>query len=139
MARRRRRRTTAAGGLGGLLAVILIGGFLLLRSNPTLLANLPPSVRTIVNSINLPTAAPAPGGQQPAGNGQIGVRTKSSGCQAANALPDTGCTPGAVFPGVTTAQICQSGYAGSVRNVPDSEKNDVYAEYGITSHASGQY
>jgi hypothetical protein len=27
----------------------------------------------------------------------------------------------------------------SVRNVPDSEKNQVYAEYGITSHAPGQY
>jgi hypothetical protein len=26
-----------------------------------------------------------------------------------------------------------------VRNVPDSEKNQDYAEYGITSHATGQY
>jgi hypothetical protein len=26
-----------------------------------------------------------------------------------------------------------------VRNVPTSEKNQVYAEYGIASHISGQY
>jgi hypothetical protein len=32
-----------------------------------------------------------------------------------------------------------SGYSRSVRNVPDSEKNQVYAEYGITHHTTGQY
>lgn len=59
-------------------------------------------------------------------------------CQYQLPYPDANCTPGAVF-NVTADQVCTPGYASSVRNVPQSEKNQVYAEYGITSHASGQY
>ena len=70
---------------------------------------------------------------------QFGVQTKTSACQAQNGLPDSACTPGAIFADATTSQICQSGYASSVRNVPTSEKDQVYAEYGITSHYTGQY
>lgn len=70
---------------------------------------------------------------------QIGQRTKTSGCQANGPLPDSACTPGAIFASVTKDQVCQSGYAKSVRDVPDSEKNQVYAEYGITSHSPGEY
>jgi hypothetical protein len=43
------------------------------------------------------------------------------------------------MPNVTKADICKSGYASSVRNVPDSVKNAVYAAYGIKSHTPGQY
>lgn len=68
-----------------------------------------------------------------------GVRTKTSGCVAHDGLPDSQCTPGAIFPDVTAQQVCKSGYASSVRNVPTSEKNQVYAEYGITHHATGEY
>jgi len=32
-----------------------------------------------------------------------------------------------------------SPFGGVQRNVPESEKRQVYAEYGIRSHASGQY
>ena len=70
---------------------------------------------------------------------QFGVQTKTSGCQAHNGLPDSACTPGAIFPDATTDKICVSGYASSVRNVPTSEKDQAYAEYGITSHYTGQY
>ncbi|HZC05861.1 MAG TPA: HNH endonuclease signature motif containing protein [Ktedonobacterales bacterium] len=70
---------------------------------------------------------------------QFGVQTKTSGCQAHNGLPDSACTPGAIIASATVSQICQSGYASSVRNVPTSEKNQVYAEYGIASHYSGEY
>jgi hypothetical protein len=70
---------------------------------------------------------------------QFGVQTKTSGCQARGALPDPDCTPGAIFPNATKDQICQSGYASSVRNVPISEKDQAYAEYGIASHYPGQY
>ena len=70
---------------------------------------------------------------------QFGVQTKTSGCQAHNGLPDSACTPGAIIASATTNQICQSGYASSVRNVPTSEKDHVYAEYGIASHFSGEY
>src|SRR5262249_31046722 len=43
------------------------------------------------------------------------------------------------IPTATVAQICQPGYSSSVRDVPQSEKDQVYAEYGITSHTTGQY
>src|ERR1019366_334698 len=53
-------------------------------------------------------------------------------------LDDLRVTPGVTFH-VTVATICRSGYSTSVRNVPESEKNQVYAEYGITHHTTGQY
>ena len=73
------------------------------------------------------------------GSAHFGKQTKTSGCMANGALPDSACTPGAIFPNVTTQQICQSGYASSVRNVPTSEKDQVYAEYSIYHHYAGQY
>ena len=69
----------------------------------------------------------------------IGQRTKTASCVAVGASPDVGCSPGAVFAGVTAAQICVAGYSSKVRNVPESEKQAVYAEYGIASHQPGQY
>jgi hypothetical protein len=68
-----------------------------------------------------------------------GVQTKTSGCRARGALEDPACTPGDIIKTATKAKICVSGYAGSVRNVPTSEKNQVYAEYGVKSHTTGQY
>lgn len=60
-------------------------------------------------------------------------------CHAQNALPDASCTPGAAFANATVSQICKAGYAHSVRNVPQSEKDKVFAEYGVTQHATGTY
>lgn len=68
-----------------------------------------------------------------------GVQTKTSGCAAQGALQDSACTPGDIFPNATTDQICTPGYSRSVRDVPISEKDQVYASYGITHHVSGQY
>lgn len=62
-----------------------------------------------------------------------------SSCQINGAYPDANCTPGNVFSSVTTNQVCTPGYAETVRHVSQSVKNEVYAEYGITSHSSGQY
>ena len=73
------------------------------------------------------------------GSAHFGKQTKTSGCAAHGGLPDSACTPGAIFPNATVQQICTSGYASSVRNVPSSEKDQVYAEYGIRSHYAGQY
>ncbi len=53
-------------------------------------------------------------------------------------LNDLRVTPGVTFH-VTVATICRSGYSTSVRNVPESEKNQVYTEYGITHRTTGQY
>ncbi|MGA2820537.1 MAG: hypothetical protein ABSF61_07775 [Anaerolineales bacterium] len=66
-------------------------------------------------------------------------QTKTSGCAASGALPDPACTPGDILPDVTKDQVCTPGYSSSVRNVPASEKDQVYGEYGIVSPASGQY
>ena len=79
-----------------------------------------------------PTGTPAPV------HPHFGVQTKTSGCTVRGPLQDPDCTPGAIF-NVTTNEICQSGYARSVRNVPTSEKDQVYAEYGITHHSTGEY
>jgi len=53
-------------------------------------------------------------------------------------LNDLRVTPGVTFP-VGSATICQPGYSSRVRNVPESEKIAVYAEYGIAHHSPGQY
>lgn len=68
-----------------------------------------------------------------------GVRLKVAHCQINGVLQDKGCTPGDVLRTATVDQICQPGYAGKVRDVPQSVKNQVYAEYGITTHKPGQY
>ena len=73
------------------------------------------------------------------GTPNFGVQTKTSGCMAHSGLADSACTPGAIFPNATQQQICKPGYASSVRNVPFSEADQVYAEYGISHHYSGQY
>lgn len=67
------------------------------------------------------------------------VRNKLSGCVMHDSLPDAGCTPGTVFPLITSVQVCVSGYSKSVRSVPESVKRQVYVEYGITTHATGEY
>ncbi|HUD03622.1 MAG TPA: HNH endonuclease signature motif containing protein [Patescibacteria group bacterium] len=69
----------------------------------------------------------------------IGQQTKTSGCTASGGLEDKACTPGAIISTASKDQICVSGYSKSVRDVPTSEKDQVYQEYGIVSHATGQY
>ena len=54
-------------------------------------------------------------------------------------LPDRSCTPGAVFSRVGRSQVCVPGRARRVRNVPQSLKNSIYAEYGVLSHSRGQF
>ncbi len=92
------------------------------------------------------SAATGDGGSSSSGNntgsGQWGVRTKTSGCildRSPGAIEDKGCSPGDIIPSATKDVICVPGYSSSVRNVPESEKNDVYAEYGVTSHTTGEY
>jgi len=53
-------------------------------------------------------------------------------------LPDPKLTPGDVFD-VTAEDICVPGYAKKVRNVPQSVKEQVYREYGISEHHRGNY
>jgi len=85
------------------------------------------------------TNTPTPATTASSGTPHWGVQTKTSGCSAHNGLPDSACTPGDIIPSATKSAICKSGYSSSVRNVPDSEKQQDYAEYGITHHSTGQY
>jgi hypothetical protein len=94
----------------------------------------PPSP-TSAPSTDTPTAPVIPTTAGPA----WGHQTKFSGCQAQGPFPDPACTPGDIFPNATKDQICVPGYSSSVRSVSTSEKDAVYAEYGIFSHATGQY
>ncbi len=75
----------------------------------------------------------------PTSSGAIGSRTKDSGCVSQDAMPDPACTPGSIITDATKEKICVPGYSSSVRNVPTSEKNQVYAEYGIKTHTAGEY
>jgi hypothetical protein len=84
----------------------------------------------------IPSGSAAP---QSSGTAHLGKQTKTSGCVAQGGLPDSACTPGAIFANATVQEICTPGYSSSVRNVPFSEKDQAYAEYGIHSHYAGQY
>ena len=53
-------------------------------------------------------------------------------------LPNPMLTPGDVFD-VTSSDVCTPGYSKRVRNVPQSVKEQVYREYGITVHQRGDY
>jgi hypothetical protein len=52
--------------------------------------------------------------------------------------PDLQLTLGATLE-VTTADICVPGYTKKVRDVPDAVKRQVYAAYGIQTHAPREY
>ena len=58
-------------------------------------------------------------------------RTQESDCQPQGPLPDKECTPGDIFENATKEEICVKGYSSTVRNVSDSLKKKVFAEYGI--------
>jgi len=51
---------------------------------------------------------------------------------------DPTLTPGDVLT-TDAAKVCQPGYSTRVRHVPQSVKNLVYKEYGITSRHAGEY
>jgi hypothetical protein len=60
------------------------------------------------------------------------------GQQPTPILPDPKLTPRDSFP-VTSQDLCVPGYTKKVRNVPAEMKREVYEEYGVTSHGSGDY
>lgn len=84
-------------------------------------------------------AKPKPTVFSPGPSISLGKRTRSSNCHIRGPLPDPRCTPGARFKNADRAHICKSGYAKTVRNVSEALKNQVYAEYGITTHSRTTY
>jgi hypothetical protein len=82
-------------------------------------------------------AAITPAGATP--DRPFGPRTKDSACAVHDALLDSACTPGAVFPDVTAERVCQPGYSSSVRDVQAEVSREVYREYGIVERTTGEY
>jgi len=61
----------------------------------------------------------------------ISPRTKTSHCKL-GPDPDRACSPGAYYSRLTKAVLCSSSFhTSSIRNVPESEKFAVEAEYGL--------
>ncbi len=145
----RRRSTSSLGYLPLIVIAILlllwVAGIVRIQVSPQV--NVPPEVQTpeaqvpeVLGTLAatpqvLGTRAAAPSVSAPT---LLGQRTKTSGCVSHNALPDSACTPGAIL-NVSRDQICVPGYSTNVRDVPESEKNQVYAEYGVTQHSAGEY
>jgi hypothetical protein len=101
------------------------------------------------SGVSLPGDTPAPGGAvtivpdnptlPPANPGDTATATSNTSPYGAFPyLPDPIKTPGDTLD-VTASDICVLGYSSKVRNVPQSEKDQVYQEYGITSRAPGSY
>lgn len=110
------------------LALVLIFSLNYFQGSGSLKSNSPQIAKISSSPNNNPTSGAV-----------LGIQVKTTGCIAQNALPDRQCTPGAIFPKVTADQVCIKGYSSSVRNVPLSEKNEVYKEYGIYYHTTGEY
>ena len=54
-------------------------------------------------------------------------------------LPDPVATPGATRPGVTAKQLCDPKFhTGTVRDVPEAEKKQTCANYGVPGHCWGR-
>ena len=61
----------------------------------------------------------------------LAKQKKTDGCKL-SANPDHACSPGAYYSKLTKAVICSSTFrTGPIRNVPDSEKHQVEAAYGL--------
>jgi hypothetical protein len=130
---------------------LVIGGCGTSQNATTSAASLEEGASTAAGASNTAVATSHPRSTQPpadqrsqaagrsSSSAVLGHRTKSTACQIRGLLPDPACTPGAVFAGATVSQVCTPGYSRSVRNVPESVKHSVYAEYGIASHVPGSY
>ena len=46
-------------------------------------------------------------------------------------MPNPRLTPGAIFSGVTTADVCTSGWATRHRDVTAEQYHEIYGEYGV--------
>ncbi len=134
-------RRIAAGVLLAGVVLFAVGGALLPPSSRTSGGTVAASPTATQVATNVPvsqaTSVPnANGSASPsAGNATGNIDT---GSRPGVPMPDPRLTPGDTFT-VTVTQICVSGYSASVRDVPDSEKTQVYAQYGITSHPTGAY
>ena len=64
--------------------------------------------------------------------------SKEAAAQLDGMYPDKALTPGATLQ-VSLQELCAPGYTSKVRNVPESVKRAVFAEYGIPLKDRGLY
>lgn len=102
------------------------------------------STKTIPTTTTAPATSPAatttPTPLTAPGVGRtmlLGPRSKTRGCHL-GAEPDRRCSPGAYYAGLTKRVICSpSFHPDTFGNVPESEKNAVEREYGLTARSYG--
>jgi hypothetical protein len=84
--------------------------------------------------------ATAPAGQHVALGHTVllAPRRRAGGCRR-GALPDRRCSPGAYYSALTRTVICARGFrTGTIRDVPQTEKHAVEAEYGMPQRSYGR-
>lgn len=68
-----------------------------------------------------------------------GKQSKTSGCMSRSGLQDKECTPGAIIDNVSKEDICKAGYTSAMQGMPQSLRNQVFAEYGIKGQDRTKY
>jgi hypothetical protein len=93
-----------------------------------------PAPSTAATTTHASSTAPRKAGAKPAPKrrrtGRKALRPARRHGVPAVDMPNPALTPGAALT-ASRARVCTSGYASSVRDVPDSEKEAVYARYGV--------
>lgn len=135
MVKRNVKKVLPSIALGSLVLLVTISGILGIAgfvSNNQVSPTIQPTSTQIVIEIT-PTTSQL---QTPASTPTI-VQSSKSG--PSYLYPNPTLTPEEVF-NVTSSQVCVSGYTTTVRDVPLSEKEQVYAEYGVSyPQATGVY
>jgi hypothetical protein len=81
-------------------------------------------------STSTPALPPSPSASKHPHHAGNGGAVHTGSAVPAVDVPNAKLTPGVALP-VTPAQVCRSGYAGRTRDVSSSEKEGVYARYGV--------
>ncbi len=116
--------------IGSLAALLLVATLLLTGCNATVDSG-------TGNAQTGGQVNPAQSGNA-SGSGFSGNTANGKKAGPASVYPDPNLTPGDVIPGVTSREVCVSGYSKTVRNVSAEEKAAVYQRYGI-KNVPGQH
>jgi hypothetical protein len=95
--------------------------------SPAVEASSPTPAATALPSTALPSTATAPAIAAPSATAPF----VAAGIPAGVAMPNAHSTPGDSFAGVTSAQVCTTGWASAHRHVTTAQYHEVYAAYGI--------
>lgn len=65
--------------------------------------------------------------------------SRRAGCRVRRHLPDSRCSPGAIYTKARRGKVCTPGYSSTVRNMPTSRWNAIFVEYGIHHHSAATF